>query len=162
MPINPKQAARRTLRFDSLDDILADAQAITDGPHHTTGNHSAPELIWHVAYFIDKAVTGFGFKAPLPLWLLGHALRPLGIVNRPMKPGIRPPRSMDRRFWPGPEVTLDEARDYLRLAIDAARTPGSMTHPSPVLGKLTHDQWQTLHCRHAEMHLSFIHPGTQP
>ncbi len=162
MPVNLKQAPRRELHFTSLDDILADVEAVTAGPHHTTGNHSATELVWHVAYFIDKAATGFGYRAPLPLWLLGHALKPLGIVNRPMKPGIRPPRSLDRRFWPGPSVTLDAARDYLRRAIAAAKEPGRMTHPSPVLGKLTHDQWQTLHCRHAEMHLSFIHPDPEP
>jgi len=159
MPVNVKQAPRRELHFQSLDDILADVEAVTAEPHHSAGNHSPTQLVWHVAYFIDKAVTGFGFRAPLPLWLLGNALRPLGIVNRPMKPGIRAPRSMDHRFWPGPEVTLEDARAYLRRAIDAARPPGSMTHPSPVLGKLTHAQWQTLHCRHAEMHLSFIHPA---
>ena len=34
-----------------------------------------------------------------------------------------------------------------------------MKHPSPVLGKLSHEQWEQLHCRHAELHLSFLHPA---
>ncbi len=156
MPVNVKQAARRELHLPTLDDILAEAEAIASTAHTTTGNHSASELIWHVAYFIDKSATGFGYRAPLPVWVVGNLLKRVGIAQRPIKPGIRPPKSLDRRFWPGGGVTLDDALAYLRRSIGAAREPGSMTHPSPVLGRLTHDQWATLHCRHAEMHFSFI------
>jgi hypothetical protein len=28
--------------------------------------------------------------------------------------------------------------------------------PSPLFGELTIDEWNQLHCRHAELHLSFI------
>jgi len=159
MPVNVKQAPRREMRFDTLDDVLADAEAVTAGPHHSTGNHSAAEILWHVAYFIDKPVTGFGFTAPLPVRLLGKTLKTLGFANKPIKPGLNPPANIERRFWPGPEVTLDQARAYLRLAVEAAREPDRMTHPSPVFGKLTDAQWRTLNRRHAELHLSFIHPG---
>jgi hypothetical protein len=30
--------------------------------------------------------------------------------------------------------------------------------PSPFLGELTREQWDQLHCRHCELHLSFILP----
>jgi hypothetical protein len=33
-----------------------------------------------------------------------------------------------------------------------------MTATSPVLGRLSHEQWVQFHCRHAEMHFSFMHP----
>jgi len=158
LPVNPRQAARRTLRFDSLDDILADAEAVTAGPHHTTANHNAAEILWHVAYFIDKPVTGFGFTAPLPVRLLGKTLKALGFAGKPIKPGLNPPAEIERHFWPDPDLTLEQSRDYLRHAIETAREPGSMTHPSPVFGKLTDAQWRTLNRRHAELHLSFIHP----
>jgi hypothetical protein len=29
-------------------------------------------------------------------------------------------------------------------------------HPSPFFGTLTNEEWDALHCRHAELHLSFI------
>ena len=32
-----------------------------------------------------------------------------------------------------------------------------MSKPSPVFGPMTHEEWEQLHCRHAELHFSFIH-----
>jgi hypothetical protein len=29
-----------------------------------------------------------------------------------------------------------------------------------MLGKLSIDEWNRLHCRHAELHLSFMHPSS--
>ncbi len=158
MPINTKQATRRELRFEKIDDILADARAVTAGPHHATGNHSPAEIIHHVAYFIDKPVTGFGFTAPLVMRLFGRALRLMGRATAPIAPGLNPPRAVAQRFWPEPGVTLDDAMAYLARSVDAAREPGRMRHPSPLFGRLSHEQWIALNCRHAELHLSFIHP----
>jgi len=162
MPNNVKQAQRRDLHFQSLDDILADAEAIAAGPHHTTGNHSAGELFHHVAVPIDGAVHGFKFSAPLPMRLFGRTLKLLGKAAAPFNPGINPPRSVLPHFWPAERITTEQGLDTLRAAIDAARAPGSMTHPSPLFGRLTHDQHVAMNCRHAELHFSFIHPADGP
>ena len=158
MAVNVKQAERRELHFDSLDAILADAEAVTAGPHRVTGNHTAAQLIHHIAVPMDKAVNGFDFDAPLVMKVFGRVLKVFG-VDRPIKPGIRPPKSVEERFWAPADISLDEAIVYLRRSVKAANVPGSMTHPSPLFGKMTHEQWLGLNYRHAELHLGFIHPA---
>jgi len=159
MTINVKQAPRRELSFETLDDILAEAEAIAAGPHHTTGNHTAGELFYHVAVPMKGAVEGFGFAVPLPMRLFGRTLKLLGKAAAPFNPGINPPKSVLQHFWPPEPITTQQGLDTLRAAIDAARAPGSMTHPSPLFGHLSHDEHVVLNCRHAELHFSFIHPG---
>lgn len=46
----------------------------------------------------------------------------------------------------------------LRDEVDYAKAHG-MKHPSPLFGPLTNDAWIQAHCRHAELHHSFIHPN---
>jgi hypothetical protein len=45
----------------------------------------------------------------------------------------------------------------IRAAIGRMKTE-STRFPSPFLGELTRDQWDQLHCRHCELHLSFLIP----
>ncbi len=45
----------------------------------------------------------------------------------------------------------------LRQAIHRLQTEEKRA-PNPVLGKLTREEWDRLHCRHAELHLSFLVP----
>lgn len=157
MSVDAKRAERRTLQFDSLEAVLADAEALAAGPHRVSGNHSLAEILWHVAYFMDKPVTGFGFRAPLTMRMFGKVIRVMG-MDRPVPAGIRPPREVEARFWPAGPVSPDEALAYLRRSVEAAKVPGAMRHPSPLLGRISHEQWKTVNLRHAELHLSFVHP----
>jgi hypothetical protein len=60
---------------------------------------------------------------------------------------------------PDEDVTWEQALSELRETIDKAKRDG-MTHPSPVLGRMSNDDWVSLHCRHAELHFSFLHPAS--
>ncbi len=158
MPNNVKTAQRRPLHFDTLDDILADATAVTSGAHHVTGNWTAAQNIWHVAHTVGMSNRGFDFKVPLVMKLLGRTLKLLGLHTKPIKPGIKPPGRVAAAFAPPPDVSLEMAVAKLRDEITHAKAHG-MHHPSPLFGKLSHAQWIQTHCRHAELHHSFIHPG---
>ena len=75
-----------------------------------------------------------------------------------LRHGMRPGFKLPRRFaflQPEPAVSWGQAVDDLRAAVDRAETH-RMTHPSPVFGRLSHEQWVRLHCRHAEMHFGFL------
>jgi hypothetical protein len=158
MAVDTRQASgRRELSFASLDDVLADVEAVVSGPHRTLGNWTSAQILEHLARFIACSRTGFPFAAPWWLRLIGRAIRRQALV-RPLKPGVRPPGRFAQAFMPGPDVTLAAAREHLREQIRLARVPGSMAQPSPVFGPLNHEQWVQMHCRHAEMHLSFIVP----
>ena len=67
---------------------------------------------------------------------------------------------LDAVTLPAPETTHAEAIDYLATIIAAAAVPGAMKHPSPLFGRLNHDQWTQLHCRHADLHFSFLQAGS--
>jgi hypothetical protein len=45
----------------------------------------------------------------------------------------------------------------LRAAIDRLNREPKRA-PSPVFGKMTREEWDQLHLRHAELHLSFFVP----
>ena len=158
MTVNIKTADRRVLKFDTLDDIVRDVEAIASGPHRVTGNWTAAQNIWHVAHTVAMSNRGFDFKVPLVMKLLGRMLKGLGMHTKPIKPGFNPPGKVAAAFAPPPDVSLEMAVAKLRDEVAYAKAHG-MHHPSPLFGKLTHEQWTQLHCRHAELHHSFIHPN---
>jgi hypothetical protein len=73
-------------------------------------------------------------------------------LNKPMPPGFNGPKE----FMP-PATSTEEGLKFFR---ETARRFQSETqrHPSAFLGKLTNEEWTKLHCRHAELHLSFLMP----
>ncbi|MEM7681440.1 MAG: DUF1569 domain-containing protein [Planctomycetota bacterium] len=149
---------RRALCFESLEELLADAEAMLAAPSvRTTGNWSAGRIVDHVGRTIRQSVEGFvGGRAVLPVRWLSKAFF-LAVANRPFPAGIKFPGFAKAALEPD-DVALDEAVQRLRDAVALARSK-KMTAPSPLAGKLSDAQWEKLHCRHAELHFSFVHSG---
>ncbi len=151
-----KVTDRRRLSFTSLDDIQADVEALDGSAIRTTGNWTAAQIVQNVTDVITLSVDGFGFKLALPLRVLGRLLRSRALT-KPMRPGFSVPPAM-RAMLPSDQLPFEQAVASLRQAIGRTKSE-RMTKASPLLGQMTHEQWEQLHCRHAEMHLSFIHPA---
>ena len=75
-----------------------------------------------------------------------------------MNPGFTLPVNM-QAFEPDESVAWADAIEGFRHEMSRLREGARMTRPSPVFGAMSHEQWEQLHCRHAELHLSFIHPA---
>ena len=150
-----KVTDRRRLSFRSLDDIQADVEALDGAAVRTTGNWTAAQIVQHVTDVITLSVDGFGFRLALPLRVLGRLLRSQAL-RRPMRPGFNVPAAMRARL-PSDQLPFEQAVASFCQAIGRAESE-RMTVASPFLGPMTHEQWVQLHCRHAEMHLSFVHP----
>lgn len=150
---------RRRLSFANLGEVLDDVARLDAArSRRTTGNWSDAEIVAHLAIPIEFCVDGFPPARP-PLWIRAAARMLRGMVlRRRMKPGLRLPAEMSF-LLADPATTWPQAVDRLRRAV--ARF-GSSTRvvPSPVLGPMSHDDWTSLHCRHAELHLAFVHPET--
>ena len=58
---------------------------------------------------------------------------------------------------PRGEVSTQDGLDQLRTQIERLNREAKRA-PSPVFGKMTREEWDQLHLRHAEMHLSFYVP----
>ncbi len=149
-----KVTDRRRLSFRSLDDIQADVEALDGAAVRTTGNWTAAQIVQHVTDVITLSVDGFGFKVALPLRVLGRLLRSRALT-KPMRPGFHVPEAMRARL-PSDQLAFEQAVASLRQAIGRTRSE-RMTKASPLLGAMTHEDWVNLHCRHAEMHFSFMH-----
>lgn len=121
----------------------------------TTGDWTAGQIVQHVCETMKRSLDGFEFKAPWYVRLMRPILRmkfmgkskaiPAGIKLRGDSAAMIPPKS----------VAFADAMADLRSTIERAEKK-KMTQPSPVFGKMTHEDWVNLHLRHAELHFSFI------
>ena len=72
-----------------------------------------------------------------------------------MKPGIKLPASASM-LLPREEVPFDEGLALIRSQLARIDAGEKMTHDSPVLGAMTHEQWVLLHLDHCRMHMGFL------
>lgn len=154
-----KVSDRRKLSFTTMAEILGDIEmldaVVKEGKTiSATGNWTPAQIIEHVLFIIDCSMDGFDFKAPLIFRIFGKFARSF-ILNKPMKPGITLPAKMSMVIA-SPKSTWPDAVSHARKAILRVEAGKYMAKPSPLLGKMAHQDWVKLHCRHAEMHLSFI------
>lgn len=149
---------RRSLKFSSMQEILDDIEYLDSGdPPRSTGNWTPAQIVEHVTIVIKCSIDGFpGQKVSLPMRIIGRLMRKRALAN-PFPAGIKFPKHFEY-LEPRRSRSWDEAVDGLRDAYTRLDTH-QMKHRSPILGKLTHDQWVQLHCRHAELHFSFLHPA---
>jgi len=158
--VNTKKVARRTLRFSTLDETLAEAQRIADaaraGSLQQLGNWSPGQAFGHLAGGVNFRFDGYPKPAP---WYLKLLVRPLRgfILARPFKPGLRVPgikggtNAID-------VLPLDEGLARFIAATNRLKAQAPPV-PNAVFGPLTHDEWITYAVRHSELHLSFFRYG---
>lgn len=160
--INTKRVeGRRAVRYESLDEALADVQGLIDaGEVRGLGNWTPAQNILHVATAIDFAIDGYPPEARQTPRLVRLFMRLFKrrMLEKGFGPGIRPPEKIARTFRPDPAVTIEAAMSALRRSVQRSKDPG-MTHPSPLMGSLTQAEYERFHCRHAELHFSFVVPA---
>ncbi len=156
--VNTKHSERRTLRFETLSEIAADARTIAEadraGTLRRTGNWSAGQNFDHVGKVMLWSIDGFPARLPLPMRVIGRLLRN-GALTKTMRAGFT--LSGSSSFLMPDTVSTDAGLELLTTQADRVEAGERCTQPSPLFGALTHDQWVQLHCRHAELHLSFLH-----
>ncbi len=154
-------APRRKLQLHTLHEILRDVEqlgAVTSETGESIcadGNWTPAQIVEHVTFFLDGAIDGFDFTAPLLIRVLARPFKNR-ILTKPLKPGIKLPARMNV-VLPDPQTTWEDAVSALRDAVGRIDNGERMTQPSPLLGAMTHEDWVKFHCRHAEMHFSFMH-----
>lgn len=155
MPVNAKTVqGRRNVSFQSMDDIVADVEKLAaSSTSRTIGNWSLDKLIMHLSQTIHGSIDGFKTKAPLAIRLIMPFFKSRIINAKELKPGINLPKAAVSAAYPD-AGSLQEALDDLRRAVARTKTE-RMTASHPAFGKMTHEEWNTLHLRHSEMHLSF-------
>jgi len=146
---------RRSVRYESFDDLLADAESLARVPTRAVGNWSAGQIYRHLAVSIDAMIDRSPFQLPAPMrWLL-RLLFLRRMTTRTLAPGFQLPRSAARMIPPPTETGA--GLDLLRRAIARIKSTDERA-PHGGFGRLTREQWDAFQLRHAELHMSFLVP----
>ncbi|MCA9023557.1 MAG: DUF1569 domain-containing protein [Planctomycetaceae bacterium] len=150
--ITKKVQGRRTVHYDSFDDLLADAEQMAHSKVHTLGNWSLGQILMHTALALDSSIEGFDFRLPAPMRLLMRLLMKHKFLHVALPAGFK----TTGKYIPG-ETSTEAGLTALRAAIERQhQITNRVNHPA--FGKLTRQEWDQFHLRHAEMHMSFVVP----
>lgn len=73
MPVQTaKVQGRRSLNFQSYEDLLHDAQTIVATPHKTLGNWTTGQILQHLALTLNGSIEGMKLEFP---WLMRRMSR---------------------------------------------------------------------------------------
>jgi hypothetical protein len=152
-------ANRRQVRFGSLEDLLAGAAALVaadaDGRVTVLGNLSLGQALEHLARWFDASIDAVPVKPPpAALRLTARALRGY-FFNRGLPTGAKLQPDAEALFIPPADTSAPAALDHLRRSVERLRST-SQRAVSPLFGPLSAAEWERLHLRHAELHLSFM------
>jgi hypothetical protein len=144
---------RRPLHFQTIDDIHRDVEHLNQGKVKALGNWSGGQVLRHLATVMNDSIDGFPMRFSWPLRLLGRVLKGR-ILAKGMTPGYQLKGSAAAELVP-PATSWEEGLQLFRQAIHRLQTE-TKREPSPFFGAMTREEWDQLHCRHAELHLSFL------
>lgn len=163
MPIDTTTSTRRSLRFASPAEVLADLDTLESahraGRLRATGNWDAGTNFRHLAVPIERSMDGFE-GSTVPLWrkIVGRLIfRPIVLRVAAFKPGIRLDRRTESFLWQA--TPFDQGLSMLRGQLGRWIDGTPMTHPHPAFGPMTHEQWSAFHLKHCALHLSFLMAG---
>lgn len=144
---------RRTLRFDSFDEIMPDVERLLEG-HTTVGRWSLAQICRHLATIMRRVVDLPASTPVDPSKLLGEEQKRTTLQTGTIPEGLPLPAEL------APPVELDEREEAegLRRAIaHYTASPGPVA-PHRLFGPLTKEEWDRLQCTHCAHHLSFAVP----
>jgi hypothetical protein len=144
---------RRTLRYESLDDVMPDVERLLEG-HATVGTWSLAQICRHLAMSMRRAVDMPASTPADPSLRLPEERKREVFESGVLPEGLDgPPEIM-----PSETLFAREEAEGLRAAIAHYRaSPGpAMTHR--FFGPLTRAEWDRLQLIHFAHHLSFAVP----
>jgi Protein of unknown function (DUF1569) len=151
-----KVTGRRQLHFTSLDDIVTDVEQLAKATEiRCLGNWSGGQILKHLTAVMNGSIDGMPRVIPRFLRVILRLVMKQRFLNKPMPPGFQLPKS-GAALLP-PPTSWEDGLEGFRQAARRLQTE-TTRQPHPVLGPLTADEWTKVHCRHSELHLSFLVP----
>ncbi|HWL94181.1 MAG TPA: DUF1569 domain-containing protein [Phycisphaerae bacterium] len=144
-----KVADRRKLRFATVDDCIADVDALLAAECASTlrrlGNWTPGQVFAHLAAWIDYGYAGYPFKRP-PLfirWLIRR--KKVGYLRDGMPCGVKIPGMKDGTI--GQEMMdTEEGANKLKTALWRLKKGEEARHASPAFGAMSHEERVQLNC----------------
>ncbi len=159
--IDTRKAERRTLRFNSIDEMLKELDRIVAadkaGKLRCTGNWTAGQVIGHIATWINYGYEGFPSGAHPP-WFIRMILKFMKkkYVRDGVKAGVKIPSIPGGTYGQEP-LSTQEGAAKLRAAMMRIQNRDPVKFHSPAFGEMQHDERVAFQLRHAELHFGFLH-----
>ena len=151
-------AGRRTLKFNRLADISVDVEMLAAAKQlRHVGNWPPGQVLNHLAVVMNKSIDGFQARPPGVVRFFLRLLLKKRFLTKPMSPGFRLGRRMEEELVLA-AVSLGEGLENCRHAHQRLQTETPRCE-HPAFGAFTPEEWEQCHCRHSELHLSFLLPG---
>ena len=146
--------------YHSFDDLRAELDrfeaAHADGTLRTTGGWSAAQILQHCSEPIAGGLDGApDIKLPWFFRIAGRFVFKPMLGKSHMKPGIKLPKGA-RQWLPDDSLRFEEGLGSMRAVLDRLDAGEQMTHDSPLMGAMTHEQWTLLNLDHCRLHFGFI------
>jgi hypothetical protein len=161
MTVNTRRVTdRRQVRYESFQELLADAECLAHSEVVTLGNWSLGQIFLHLARSMHASIDGLEGKVSWSSRLAARLLYGRRLLSGPIPAGLHLPREVAERLSPEP-VNTEDGLAALREALDRL---GFETERAahPLFGEMSLDQWDNFHLRHAELHMSFVVPINVP
>lgn len=151
---------RRTVRYESFDDVYADAERLAGIEVRTLGNWSYAQILDHLAKAMGVMIEGTPTMFPMPLRFIMRLTMKRKMLRETLPPGFKYPAEWAPKIGPSQTVTVENALESLRTAIERLKaTPHRAPHPG--FGKMGPGEWDTFQLRHCEQHMSFVVPASE-
>lgn len=152
----------RTLKFSSIDDVLAEMDRIiaadARGTLRRTGNWTAGQVFGHLAAWVNFGYEGFPPKANPPFfikWILRR--KKAKFLREGMPRGVKIPGAKEGTFATEP-MSTEEGANRLRAALTRLKNREPAKFHSPAFGEMPDEERMALQLRHAECHMGYLHP----
>ena len=154
MPVNTaKVAGRRKLDYKSFDELLSDADRLSSGNVKALGNWSAGQIFQHLASAFNGSIDGFPPSFPWAMRAMARLFKKKLIAGG-MPAGIKMPAKLAKAVMPEPTST-EVGLANLHAAVSRLKQEPRRA-PHPVFGEISKQEWDTVHLKHANLHMSFL------
>jgi hypothetical protein len=151
MQVNTKKVTdRRKVRYESLEELLADAQQLAANGARTVGNWSQGEIYDHLAKALDSSIDGANFSFPAPVRWVALLLFKRRFLKKGLPAGYKAPGQYVPKTIPTEDALKSLEQAIARQQQEAKRAR------HPIFGNIDREEWTDFHLRHAELHMSFL------
>ena len=158
MTVNTKKVSgRRTVRYESYADMLADAEAMVASDIKLVGNWSLGQILKHLAFSHHFAVDGANMSIPWPMKFVMKLAMKNRFLNKGLPSGYTIPKKMESVLIAAEDTVAPQALEDLRAAVERVQSSPTLAKHG-MFDELTHEEWEKFNLRHAEMHMSFVVP----
>lgn len=157
---------KRPLRLETLDEVIAEATSLLESGYVAKGQWNLGQSCFHLAEWTRFPMDGFP-TPPLFLKAIFNALNAVGVTER-MKQGILAngfkagtPTAPQTAIDPA-NITDDEGVQQFIQVVQRAKRFDWPLQPSPIFGEMDRDLYVKVSRLHAEHHLAFLWPKSNP